>query len=111
MSRVAVPADAQIDFIYFDPEHTDFHPGHIRIFAERASADPRIRSMHFVLSPALAEHDYAGVLNTIRTGAKLSLEFCSEEVMRVSKHHHEHPLGDRAGADTPQSGELNVRPP
>ncbi len=78
------PAQTPIDFIYFDPEHTDYHPGHIRIFAERADADPRIRSMHFVLSPAFAAHDPAGVLPIIRAGRKASLDFCSEEVMRAS---------------------------
>ncbi len=83
MSSVA-RADAPIDFIYFDPEHTDYHPGHIRIFAERADADPRIRSMHFVLSPALARHDPAGVLPIVRAGRKLSLDFCSEAVMQAS---------------------------
>lgn len=75
------PADAPIDFIYFDPEHTDYHPGHIRIFAERADADPRIRSMHFVLAPGIADH--AGVLQTIRAGRKLSIEFCSDHVVRA----------------------------
>jgi len=78
-------ADQQIDFIYFDPEHTDYHPGHIRIFAERADADPRIRSMHFVLSPGLAREGHASVLDTIRAGKKLSLEFCSDEIAQVSK--------------------------
>ena len=85
MGRVeGATAATPIDFIYFDPEHTDYHPGHIRIFAERADADPRIASMHFVLSPGLAHNDHAGVLDTIRAGRKLTLEFCSEEVMRVS---------------------------
>jgi len=46
---------APIDLIYLDPEITDFHAGHVRIFAARAGADERIASLHFALTPVAAE--------------------------------------------------------
>lgn len=73
-----------IDLIYLDPESTDYHPGHARIFAARAARDPRIRSLHFALAPDYAEVA-PDVLATIQAGPNLSFEFLPEAIARQCK--------------------------
>ncbi len=69
-----------MDLIYFDPECAGYHPGHIKIFVDRASSDERISSLHFVLAPNFRDYDMLNILDTIQTQPKLSFEYCRQSV-------------------------------
>jgi glycosyltransferase involved in cell wall biosynthesis len=78
----AAAAQGVIDLLYLEPEPTDYHPGHVRLFAERAARDPRVRSLHYVLAPGYAA-DRTGILEMIQAAPNQSFEFCSDELVRL----------------------------
>jgi hypothetical protein len=69
-----------MNLIYFDPECTSYHPGHVRLFAERAAADERISSLHFVLTLNFRDYDRLNIFDTIQSQPKLLVEYCKQSV-------------------------------
>ena len=74
-----------LDIIYFDPECSGYHPGHVKLLVDRAVRDPRIVTAHFVLAPEFRAYDSQGILETIQSNSKFSYEYCSRSVADACK--------------------------
>ncbi len=66
------------DLIYLEPNSGGYHTGHCKIFLERVLADPRVRSIHFVISRKFSNYAGGGPEELSGDSPKVSCEYLAE---------------------------------